>query len=231
MIIECPKCKKKYLIKEEEIPTGGGPVRCPNCGNIFTIYREPLNIELIPYEIKPEKIEAEAVYPEKTVEAAPEVEKPPETVFEKSEPIITAPAEEKSPAPAVETPKAPSTTPPPSPTAPTPTKTPAAMAEKLAAAFGIKPDEFPADWDEEKKKKHRNAKRLARSLAKDILLYHKNEVEEGLRNGNIAQLLGEEIRKSWEFYKQKIDPEVQESSSYFKDALNEILGRGEKIFV
>ncbi len=229
MIIECPKCKKKYLVKEEQIPVGGGPVKCPNCNNIFTIYRKPLNIELIPYEIEPEKVEEETVYPDKTIEQPPVIEKPSETVFEKPTPTISPPIEKSevsTPTPTIKEPETPTVAPP-----PTPTKTPSAMAEKLAAAFGIKSDEFPADWDEEKKKKHRDAKRLARSLAKDILLYHKQEVEEGLRNGNIAQLLGEEIRKSWEFYKQKIDPEVQESSSYFKNALNEILGQGKKIFV
>jgi len=154
------------------------------------------------------------------------IKSPPETVFEKPAAPPTA-FEKPEPTP---TPSAPPTPPPP-PSQPPPTKTPSAAAEKLAAAFGIKPDEFPADWDEDKKKRHRDAKRLARSLAKDILLYHKNEVEEGLKNGNIVQLLGEEIRKSWGFYKQKIDPDVQESSSYFKDALNEILGQGKKIFV
>jgi len=229
MIIECPKCKKKYLVKEEQVPIGGGPVKCPNCGNIFTIYRKPLDIELIPYEIKPEKIEEEAVYPETTIKPVPKIEKPEETVFEKPAPTISPPMEKPeipTPAPAIKESEIPAAA-----TPPTPTETPSAMAEKLAAAFGIKSDEFPADWDDETKKKHRDAKRLARSLAKDILLYHKQEVEEGLRNGNIAQLLGEEIRKSWEFYKQKIDPEVQESSSYFKNALNEILGQGKKIFV
>jgi len=226
MIIECPKCKKKYLVKEDEIPVGGGPVKCPNCGNIFTIYREPLDIELIPYEIKPEKTEEEAVYPEKPIEQPTETKAPPETVFEKTAPTIEKP-ETPTPTP----PSPPPQQEPPSPPPPPPTSSPSAMAEKLAAVFGIKPDEFPSDWDEEKKKKHRDAKRLAHSLAKDILLYHKKEVEEGLRNNNIAQLLGEEIRKSWGFYKQKVPPDVQESSSYFKDALNEILGQGKKIFV
>ncbi|RKZ26011.1 hypothetical protein DRQ20_03940, partial [bacterium] len=104
-------------------------------------------------------------------------------------------------------------------------------AERLARLFGRAEDEFPPDWDEETKRKHREAKRLARSLARDILLYHRDKVERGLKEGNLPELIGEEIRKSWEFYKQKVPPDILQSTTYFKDALNEILGKGKKIFV
>jgi len=46
MIIECPKCHKKYEVEEMYIPIGGGPVRCPNCKNIFGIYVEPMDIPM-----------------------------------------------------------------------------------------------------------------------------------------------------------------------------------------
>ncbi|MBN1150328.1 zinc-ribbon domain-containing protein [candidate division WOR-3 bacterium] len=44
MIIECPRCKTRYSIKDSEIPNGGGPVECIECGNIFTIFIEPLSL-------------------------------------------------------------------------------------------------------------------------------------------------------------------------------------------
>ncbi|HAV92694.1 TPA: hypothetical protein DCW38_05890, partial [candidate division WOR-3 bacterium] len=46
MRIECPKCHKKYEVEDMYIPIGGGPVRCPNCKNIFGIYVEPMDIPM-----------------------------------------------------------------------------------------------------------------------------------------------------------------------------------------
>ena len=42
--------------------------------------------------------------------------------------------------------------------------------------------------------------------------------------------LGDEIKKSWELYKQKVGPELANSTDYFKQALNEILADGQKLF-
>jgi hypothetical protein len=45
-----------------------------------------------------------------------------------------------------------------------------------------------------------------------------------------VQALGQEIKKSWELYKERVTPEAAASSNHFKDALNEILADGQKIF-
>lgn len=76
----------------------------------------------------------------------------------------------------------------------------------------------------------KEAKRLARSLVKDILLYHGDKVEIGLRQGNLAQLIGDEIRKSWKFYKDSFPLDKTNNVNYFKEALNEIIGKGKPIF-
>jgi len=83
---------------------------------------------------------------------------------------------------------------------------------------------------EEDKKWHARARRLAKALASDLVLYNKARVEQGLRDGTIAQLLGPEIRRSWEYYCQQIPKHIVESSDYFKEQLNTIVGRGKKIF-
>jgi len=62
------------------------------------------------------------------------------------------------------------------------------------------------------------------------VLYHPREVEIGLREGRLSELVGNEIRKSWKYYKERIPKDVVDSTNYFKDALNEILCRGKKIF-
>lgn len=101
----------------------------------------------------------------------------------------------------------------PPPLAPPPIK----EAEK-EVSVGIKDERF------------NEAKQLARSLVKDIVLYHKERVEEGIRKGTLIQLVGDEIRKSWSFYREQIPADVLKSSDYFKEALNDILAKGKKIF-
>jgi len=48
--------------------------------------------------------------------------------------------------------------------------------------------------------------------------------------GNLLDALGPEIKKSWELYKERVTPEVANSTSHFRDALNDILAEGQKVF-
>jgi hypothetical protein len=77
---------------------------------------------------------------------------------------------------------------------------------------------------------HERARRLARVLISDILVYNQAALDRARGEGNLATALGAEIGKAWELYKSKVSSEVAASTTYFKDALNEILGEGEKIF-
>lgn len=74
------------------------------------------------------------------------------------------------------------------------------------------------------------AKRLARVLVSDILYYNRERRDQALRDGTLMTALGEEIKKSWELYKEKVGPDAAQSTSYFKEALNEILADGQEIF-
>lgn len=74
------------------------------------------------------------------------------------------------------------------------------------------------------------AKRLARVLVSDILIYHREKRDKALADGNLMTVMGDEIKKSWELYKEKIGAEVANSTNYFKEALNEILADGQEIF-
>ncbi len=71
---------------------------------------------------------------------------------------------------------------------------------------------------------------LARALVSDILVYNRDQRDAALRAGNLVEALGPEIKKSWELYKEKVGPEVANSTNHFREALNEILAEGEKIF-
>ena len=75
------------------------------------------------------------------------------------------------------------------------------------------------------------ARRLARALISDMVVYHPGKRQEGLRDGNLKELFEEEIKKSWEEYAEQVGREVAESTPYFREALNEILAGGRPDFL
>jgi hypothetical protein len=77
---------------------------------------------------------------------------------------------------------------------------------------------------------HERARRLARALVSDILVYNQEQRDQALGEGNLASALGAEVNKAWELYKGKVEPQVLRTTSYFKDALNDILADGQKVF-
>jgi hypothetical protein len=74
------------------------------------------------------------------------------------------------------------------------------------------------------------ARRLARALISDIVVYHPAKRQEGIRDGNLKELFEEEIKKSWEEYTEQVGRDVAESTGFFRDALNEILAGGRQVF-
>ena len=74
------------------------------------------------------------------------------------------------------------------------------------------------------------ARRLARALVSDLVAYHPQKREEGLRDGTLRQLFREEIKKSYEEFVEQVGRDIAESSPHFQDALNDILGGGRKLF-
>jgi hypothetical protein len=74
------------------------------------------------------------------------------------------------------------------------------------------------------------ARRLARALISDMVVYHPGKRQEGLRDGTLKQLFEEEIRKSWEEYAEQVGKDLAESTTFFREALNEILADGRQIF-
>ena len=69
----------------------------------------------------------------------------------------------------------------------------------------------------------------------DLVAYHPQKREEGLKNGTLRQLFKDDIRKSHEEYvdqvgREQVGRELADSSKYFQDALNEILANGQTLF-
>lgn len=74
------------------------------------------------------------------------------------------------------------------------------------------------------------ARRLARALISDMVVYHPAKRQEGLRDGTLKELFEEEIKKSWEEYADQVGRDIADSTGYFREALNEILAGGRQIF-
>ncbi len=77
---------------------------------------------------------------------------------------------------------------------------------------------------------NQKAKRLARALVSDMIAYHPQKREEGIRTGTLKQVFREEIKKSYEEYVDQVGKEFAETTSHFQDALNEVLAGGKKVF-
>ncbi len=74
------------------------------------------------------------------------------------------------------------------------------------------------------------ARRLARALISDIVVYHPERRDRSIAEGTLRQEFREEIRKSWDEYVAQVGTETARSSPHFRDALNEILAAGRNVF-
>lgn len=74
------------------------------------------------------------------------------------------------------------------------------------------------------------ARRLARALVSDIVTYHPDRRDTALRDGTLKREFKEEIKKSWEEYVQQVGQETAQGTTFFRDALNDILARGQRVF-
>ena len=77
---------------------------------------------------------------------------------------------------------------------------------------------------------NQKGRRLARALVSDMIAYLPQKREEGLRDGTLKEIFREEIKKSYEEYVDQISKEFAESTTHFRDALNELLAGGQQLF-
>jgi hypothetical protein len=71
---------------------------------------------------------------------------------------------------------------------------------------------------------------LARALVSDIVTYNSDKHAQAARAGNLKDTFRDEIKKSYDDYQAQVGAELAQSTTYFQDALNEILAGGSKIF-
>jgi predicted Zn finger-like uncharacterized protein len=225
MIIQCQGCAAKYFLPEDKVPENPLKVRCPKCTAVFTLVPQlaPVGVgapaHTAPAAAGPVPSAPPVV--EHTLEAAP-VPAPP--VAEPMAPAASAAPPVAEPAPPVAEPAPPVAEPAPPATEPTPPAAePAEPAKPAKSAKSAKSKRGGRSKDD-------RAKRLARVLVSDILCYNQDKRDQALQDGTLMTVLGEEITKSWELYKEKVGPDLANSTNYFKEALNEILADGQEVF-
>lgn len=235
MNVGCPQCSSIFRVDPAKVPPGGVRARCSICGGIIPV-PEP-SAEVIaagpqPPAPAPARTTGQySQYSRKTpaMGSAAMVTPPagrsamaPPPAVERQTPIAPAPVFEaqaepelEAPAPAFDLPAQiePGIEPPARIPAPPGVPGPTTSINPYLARD---PDV--------------RAKRLARALISDIVTYYPEKHADALRVGSLKQTFSEEIKKSYEEYVAQIGQAFAESTSHFKDALNEVLGEGKRIF-
>ena len=221
MNVQCPSCSTTFRVDPAKVPAGGVRARCSVCAAVFPV-------------------SATAMTPAIAMEAAPPPRPPPPPA-----PVAPPPRAEpmtppvwSAPPPPVATPVTPrpmqaaSLIPPAIPgarppqsrsgTGTTPLPTPVVPPRPVAGGRSVNP--FLSQDPSLK------ARRLARALVSDMVVYHPAKRRDALKAGTIKESFKEEITKSWEEYVEQVGRELADSTPYFREALNEILGDGSPIF-
>ncbi|MBM3899413.1 MAG: zinc-ribbon domain-containing protein [Gemmatimonadetes bacterium] len=77
---------------------------------------------------------------------------------------------------------------------------------------------------------HERAQRLARALVSDLIAYHPGRREAAQAAGTLRIAFREEIAQSYAFYVAEVGREMAEGTSYFQEALNEMVAQGRALF-
>lgn len=67
------------------------------------------------------------------------------------------------------------------------------------------------------------AKRLARTILSDILLYNQAKVKEGIEKDSLFQVLTEELAEGKKYYDSMVDESVRQSTNFFNEAVVDVL--------
>ncbi len=70
------------------------------------------------------------------------------------------------------------------------------------------------------------ARRLARAIVSDILLYNKEKVKEGIQNDNLFEILSEQLEEGRKLYMQRVDPELANKTNFYNMAIVDVMIKG-----
>ncbi len=216
MNVTCPQCKTVFRVDPRKVPDEGVRARCSVCGGVFEVVAEGADRpEAAAVAAAPSADPAAAQFSVPSPPAQPSAE-PQDFAIPEPElnELLASPPEAAAPEAEALQPTAPKIEAEPEPPAP-----PAAprAGRAPAARFG-QPDPDA------------RARRLARALISDVAAYHPERQEIGLREGRLKELFRDELKKSWQEYVEQVGLDLAKSTPYFRDALNEILAKGKRVF-
>lgn len=227
MNVTCPQCATVFRVDPAKVPERGVRARCSVCAGLIAVHRPAVGASPAASAPAPS---VTAPAPESPRPVLPVPTPPPAEVPPAPAPVrMPEPEPEPEPTPELEAeavevevePPTPVAPPPIAPLPPPPTPTGAAPRSPAASRFSnpfLQQDPSA------------RARRLARALISDLVVYHPEKRQRGLAEGNLKELFGEEIRKSWEEYAGQVGEDVANTTPYFTEALNEILAEGRKLF-
>jgi len=258
MNVSCPECRSIFRIDPAKVPATGVRARCSVCGGILAIGGGSLPVSVTPYSgvlrivgtpagvpsvgaaatVPVPRLTPTLAIPMVAVPPSPPVGGPapvtstgpgPPAYSERAVPAaVVAPVATPpvgTPAVSVPVTAPPVVSPPVSVAAPTPVASPAVPAPSSVPAGERRPINPFLQVDPVQR-----ARRLARALVSDLVAYHPQKREEGLRDGTLRQLFREDIKKSYEEYVEQVGQEVAEQAPFFQEALNDILAGGRRLF-
>ena len=74
---------------------------------------------------------------------------------------------------------------------------------------------------------HERAKRQARIIVSDLILYNQGKVVEGIKNDSLFELLEADLQVARKYYDRVVDPTVTQQTDYFNLALVDLLVKGQ----
>ncbi|MBS1192758.1 MAG: hypothetical protein H6Q97_737 [Nitrospirae bacterium] len=67
------------------------------------------------------------------------------------------------------------------------------------------------------------AKRLARTILSDILLYNQAKVKEGIEKDSLFDVLSEELAEGRKYYESMVETALRQSTNFFNEAVIDVL--------
>jgi predicted Zn finger-like uncharacterized protein len=238
MNVQCSHCQTVFRVDPAKVPAGGLRARCSICRGVFEVAGADGAVPS-PQAGGASQAQASTPAPAQSGTAAPA-----STPAPVSAPAATpTPAPASSPAPASAPTATPASAPAASPVQPAPRPTPAPAAAPAATvaptpAPAPKPASTPAPATTSTRPPpsfgstdpNAKARRLARALVSDIVTYHPERRDKTLADGTLKREFMDEIKKSWEEYVEQVGADMARSTPHFRDALNDILAKGQQLF-
>lgn len=67
------------------------------------------------------------------------------------------------------------------------------------------------------------ARRLARTILSDIMLYNQAKVKEGIEQDTLFEVLAEELAEGRKYYESMVDENVRHATNFFNEAVADVL--------